>query len=122
MPVFWSAPKPSRVNLNLCDNLACIVGTFLFSSCLKVHFMLKQKVSVWVACTVPYDSSPHKFLPVASPMLSPLKCFDGKRQSDLKALQIKKNKNMETPNLPLFSFFIFFLISVFSVCCVVWLQ
>lgn len=61
--VFCHRPKPSKVNLNLLDNLACIVGTF-FSSCsvwIKVHFTLKQMWVfgfVWVTCTVPYEPPP----------------------------------------------------------------
>lgn len=64
------------------DNLACVVELFFFffffSSCwvwIKVLFMFQQMWvfgSVWVACTVPYDSPPrprpHGVLSALSPL------------------------------------------------------
>lgn len=110
-----SSPKPSKVHLNICVNSACI--TVVFN--LKVHFYVQTNVSVWICLGCLYSAI--RFLSsrvppslTASPALShpapdAPRCLDGKRQSDLKALQILKT-GVAHPSLLYFS--------VCCMCCV----
>lgn len=83
---------------------------FHFPFCLNQSaFYVKANVSVWICLGCLY-SAINKIPHIAYPPLPPPKCLDGKRQSDLKALQILT----PTPSL------IFFFFSVCRICCVLW--